>query len=204
MADLTARARSLIRPGRRTILGITGAPGAGKSTVAEALAQALAGAAVVAGMDGFHLADSELARLGRQARKGAPDTFDAFGYVALLRRLRENIDPVVYAPAFRRDLDEPVGSCIPVDHDIPLVITEGNYLLLDTSGWALAREQLDEAWYLDLPDDIRMDRLTRRHQSSGKDPSAARAWATGTDQSNALIIRAGQDSADLIVRLIGT
>lgn len=201
IVGLIARARSLIRPGRRTILGITGPPGTGKSTAAEALAQALAGAAVVVGMDGFHLAQSELARLARQARKGAPDTFDAFGYAALLRRLRENADPVVYAPAFRRDLDEPVGSCIPVGRDMPLVITEGNYLLLDAPGWTLARQQLDEVWYLDLPDDIRLDYLTRRHQSFGKDPGAARAWATGTDQSNALIVRTSRDAADLIVRL---
>lgn len=141
---------------------------------------------------------------GPSGPQRSPDTFDTFGYAALLRRLRENADPVVYAPAFRRDLDEPVGSCVPVGHDIPLVISEGNYLLLDVAGWTLARQQLDEVWYLDLPDDIRLDCLTRRHQSFGKDPAAARAWATGTDQSNALIVRASQDAADLIVRLIGS
>src|SRR5947207_15332686 len=105
--DFLARARALAAGGRR-LLGLAGAPGSGKSTLAAALAAALAERAIVVPMDGFHLANAELARLGRAGRKGAPDTFDAAGYVALLRRLRSQpAHEPVYAPAFRREIEEP-------------------------------------------------------------------------------------------------
>ena len=202
MAGLAARARRLIMPGRRVLLGIAGTPGAGKSTVAEALQHALGQMVAVVGMDGFHLAQDELIRLGRQDRKGAPDTFDSFGYAALLKRLQDNTDPVVYAPVFRRDLEEPIGGYLRIDRTTPLIITEGNYLLLDEDGWKLARRQLDQVWFLDLPDAIRQQRLTLRHQQYGKSPDAARHWATGSDQANAEIIRVSQNAADLIITVI--
>lgn len=199
VSGLVARARGLIRSDRRVILGIAGAPGAGKSTVAEALRRGLAGLAAVVSMDGFHLAQPELVRLGRQDRKGAPDTFDSFGYAALLKRLKDNTDPVVYAPAFRRDLEEPISGSLPIGHTTPLVITEGNYLLLDDQGWKCARQQVDEVWFLDLPDEIRQYRLVIRHQEFGKDPGTARRWSLGSDQANAAIVRATQTTADLII-----
>jgi pantothenate kinase len=202
MTGLAATVRDLIQPRRRVILGITGAPGAGKSTVAEALQRALSGTVAVVGMDGFHLAHEELIRLGRQDRKGAPDTFDSFGYAALLKRLKENTDPIVYAPVFRRDLEEPIASRLCIERATPLVITEGNYLLLGEGGWALARQQLDQVWFLDVPDEVRHHRLILRHQKFGKDPSAARRWATGSDQANANIVEASRDSADLVITLI--
>src|SRR2546423_8559252 len=128
--DLLARAQTLSGGAGRRILGITGAPGAGKSTLARRLVDALSGAAVLVGMDGFHLAQAELERLGRAQRKGAPDTFDGHGYLALLRRLRAAPAGVtVYAPRFDRELEEPISGAIPVPADLPLVITEGNYLL---------------------------------------------------------------------------
>src|SRR5438309_3286446 len=123
------RARALAASGRRRLLGLTGMPGAGKSTVAARLVEDLGDLAVLVPMDGFHLANDELIRLGRRDRKGAPDTFDAAGYVALLRRLREHAQEVVYAPEFRRQIEEPVAGAIPVPPDVPLIVTEGNYLL---------------------------------------------------------------------------
>jgi pantothenate kinase len=199
--ELVGRAHELARPGRRTLLGITGPPGAGKSTLAEALITELGDAAALVGMDGFHLAQAELVRRQREERKGAPDTFDSFGYAALLQRLRAAVEPVVYAPLFRRDLEEPIAGGVPVARDVPLVITEGNYLLLEGDGWPEARRQLDEVWYLDLPDDVRLRRLIRRHEEFGKDPDAAHAWATGTDQHNAELVAAGRGRADLVIRL---
>ena len=86
--ELLGRARELARDGRRRVLGLAGPPGSGKSTLAARLVERLDGAAVLVPMDGFHLAGAELARLGRADRKGAPDTFDAAGYAALLARLR--------------------------------------------------------------------------------------------------------------------
>lgn len=199
MRELVERARGLAVPGQRRILGITGAPGSGKSTVAEALVAALDGAAVLVGMDGFHLANVELERLGRRDRKGAVDTFDAAGYAALLRRLRAAGEEVVYAPLFRREIEEPIGSAVPVPPDIPLVITEGNYLLT----WEPVRVLLDEAWYLDPPEDVRLERLVRRHEAYGKSPAQAWDWAYGSDQRNAELVAATRDRADLVIQLTG-
>jgi pantothenate kinase len=195
------RARSLAAPGRRVLLGITGAPGAGKSTLAAAILAALGDAARVVGMDGFHLAQAELERLGRADRKGAVDTFDAGGYVALLRRLREPAEPVVYAPLFRRDLEEPVGSAVPIPRDVPLVVTEGNYLLADRGGWEPVRALLDVVWFVTAPEAARVERLIARHVAFGRTPEAARAWALGTDQRNAALIEATREGADAVVRL---
>jgi pantothenate kinase len=195
---LMARAAALANAGSRRLLGITGPPGAGKSTLAAALVDALAGAAVVVPMDGFHLAQAELIRLGRAARKGAPDTFDAAGYVALLRRLRQGTE-LVYAPAFDRDIEEPIAGAIAIDPRVELVITEGNYLLLD-GPWAPVREVCDEIWYVELPEKERVARLVARHGAHGKSPAAARAWAEGSDAANAAVVAATRDRADLLVR----
>ena len=142
-------------------------------------------------MDGFHLAQVELQRLGRAARKGAPDTFDALGYVALLQRLRTpRPGEVVYAPAFHREIEEPIAGAIAVAADVPLVITEGNYLLLDDRAWADVRALLDEVWYVDGDD-------ARAHRAAGAPPRAvrrseaeARAWVAATDEPNARLIEA--------------
>jgi pantothenate kinase len=197
-ADLVADAARLADGGRR-ILGITGAPAAGKSTLASRLVAALDGRAVEVGMDGFHYAQRELARLGRAERKGAPDTFDADGYVALLQRLRVAGPGVVYAPEFRRDLEEPVGSALPVPPEVPLVVTEGNYLLLADGPWTQVRPLLDEVWFLAPPEDERMARLVARHQRFGRSEEEAKARALGSDQANAGLIAGTARYADRIL-----
>ncbi|WP_410505676.1 nucleoside/nucleotide kinase family protein [Janthinobacterium sp.] len=187
-------------PGRRFMLGLVGAPGAGKSTVAQALLAALPGRAVVVPMDGFHLANTELARLGRAARKGAADTFDGAGYVALLRRLRQRpAGQVVYAPDFRRELDEAVAGAIGVPEEIELVITEGNYLLLEGAPWSGVRAELDAVWYVDIDAAVRRERLVARHVRFGRSEAAARAWVAHTDEPNALLVEAGRARADLVL-----
>ncbi|MEV4949697.1 nucleoside/nucleotide kinase family protein [Streptomyces sp. NPDC053755] len=202
LAGLTARARLLAVPGRRRILGLAGAPGAGKSTLAARLVDRLDGRAVLVPMDGFHLARGELDRLGRAGRKGAPDTFDAAGYTALLARLRApEPGTVVYAPAFDRALDEPVAGSVPVAPDVPLVVTEGNYLLHDEGPWAAVLPLLDEAWYLDLDDRRRVPRLVRRHVRFGKEPAEAERWVRESDESNARLVARGRDRAHLVVRM---
>ncbi|MFD8619530.1 nucleoside/nucleotide kinase family protein [Streptomyces sp. NPDC059513] len=202
LADAADRARRLAETGRRRILGIAGPPGAGKSTVAQRLAEGLEGRAALVPMDGFHLAGAELDRLGRAGRKGAPDTFDAAGYAALLRRLRDP-DPAhpVYAPAFDRALEEPVAGALAVPPDVPLVITEGNYLLLEDGPWAEVRGLLDEVWFLDLDPEVRVRRLVERHVRYGKPPAYARAWVERSDEANARLVESGRERADVVVRL---
>jgi pantothenate kinase len=193
---LMERARRLAAGGGRRILGIAGAPGAGKSTVAELVVRALGDDARLVGMDGFHLAQSELVRLGRRDRMGAPDTFDAAGYVALLRRLRGE-EPVVYAPEFRRPPEEPFAGAIAVPRAVPLVVTEGNYVLL----WDDVRPLLDDAWYVETDEELRLARLIARHVEFGKSPAAAREWVMRSDQRNAEVIAPTKRHADAVVRL---
>lgn len=202
LPDLVERALALAAGGRR-LLGLTGPPGAGKSTLAAALVGELdarrPGCAVLVPMDGFHLAQVELQRLGRSARKGAPDTFDALGYLALLARLRAGTEDVVYAPAFRRDLEEPVAGAVPVPADVPLVLTEGNYLLLQDGPWARVRDLLDEVWYVQLEDGERRRRLVQRHVRFGRTPDAAAEWVDRSDEANAALVAAAAGRADLVV-----
>ncbi|MFM0741075.1 nucleoside/nucleotide kinase family protein [Paraburkholderia xenovorans] len=193
-----SRLRHLIEDGRRCILGLVGAPGAGKSTLAQTIHEAFPGRTVVVPMDGFHLANVELARLGRASRKGAEDTFDSAGYVALLKRLREQRpDETIYAPTFRREIEEPVAGAIPVAPDMPLVITEGNYLLLDHGHWKTARPLLDEVWYVNVDPALRRQRLVSRHISFGRDQAAAEQWVEQTDEVNARLVDATSARADI-------
>ena len=195
-ASARIRVNELIKRSGRVLLGLVGPPGSGKSTLAAALQAEFAGVAQVVPMDGFHLANVELERLGRRARKGAPDTFDSAGYVALLRRLLAQADDeVVYAPEFRREIEEPIANAIPLFARTQLVITEGNYLLLDDEPWAQVRSLLDEIWYVDVDDTLRVERLTQRHEQFGRSADEAAAWVEKTNEPNARLIAASRARA---------
>jgi pantothenate kinase len=200
-AAALARAVELAgRPGPRCILGLAGPPGAGKSTLAARLAAAVGRAAVVVPLDGFHLADAELIRLGRLGRKGAPDTFDAAGYLALLARIRPAGPGVtVYAPSFGRKIEQPIAGSIPVPSGARLVITEGNYLLFDEPPWPAVRPLLDEVWWVDLDDARRRSRLVARHVRWGKSPAQAERFTGASDEANARAVAPGRARADRIV-----
>lgn len=184
------RAVELARSSHRTVLGIAGAPGAGKSTLARRVVTAVddrlgAGTAVQVPMDGFHLSNAALDALGRHDRKGAADTFDADGYVALVRRLVAADEDVVWAPDFDRRVDEPVAGSIAVPRAARLVVSEGNYLLDDTAPWSALPALFTETWFCAVADDVRLDRLVGRHMRHGRDHDAARAWAVEVDGVNA-------------------
>lgn len=209
-ADVTSLAQRVRRlrgvaadPERRTIVGIAAPPGSGKSTLAAAVVADLAASGVATaliGMDGFHLAQAVLDAAGTAAIKGAPETFDPDGYLALLGRLRAVPRTAVYAPAFDRSLEEPISGAVPVGPEVDVVVTEGNYLLLDPPPWNAIRALLDEAWYLDVPERVRIERLVARHVRFGRAPEAARHRATaGSDGANARLVIGSRGRADLIV-----
>ena len=212
VAALADRARALTPAERRVILGVTGAPGAGKTTLVEELLAALRRRppSGLSGewlahvpMDGFHLADVQLDRLGSRERKGAPDTFDSAGYLATLQRIAAGGPDTVYAPGFERTLEQPIAAAIAVPPEVRLVITEGNYLLLQTGHWPRIRALMAEVWYVELPDPIRRQRLVERHTTFGKAPAAAAAWVDGPDEANARAVRATRRHADLVVDAVG-
>lgn len=201
---LATAAVALVADRRRVVLGIVGAPGAGKSTLAEGLVRAVAAAmgddwVAHVPMDGFHLADVQLERLGALSRKGAPDTFDADGYAHLLHRVVAEPDSWVYAPGFDRTLEQPLAAAVVVPPSARLVVTEGNYLLLPEERWERARAQLAEVWFVAGDDELRRARLVERHVRFGKSPAAALTWVEQSDEANAVAVAATADRADRVV-----
>jgi pantothenate kinase len=204
-ADLVDAAAAMAGGPGRQILGIAGAPGAGKSVLAQQLTDLLVvrGYRVaLVGMDGFHLAGAELNRLGRTDRKGAPDTFDVDGYIALLGRLRRpagGTGEVVYAPVFDRSIEDPIGSAVPVAAEINLVVTEGNYLLHKDGPWPGVRALLDACWYVELDEQVRIERLIARHIQFGRSRKDAVERAEGSDLHNAHLVARSKVRADRVV-----
>lgn len=181
-------------PGRRLLIGITGAPGAGKSTAADAIVAALPDAALVP-MDGYHLPQARLRELGRRDRMGAPDTFDVPAFVALLRELRFSGGSVL-ARGFDREIEEPLADAIRISPENRIVVVEGNYLLHDADGWEEVAPLLDDTFVLIVDDDVRRARLIERHIRFGKSAEDARAWTLGPDEANARLIAATASRAD--------
>ncbi|MCC9308644.1 nucleoside/nucleotide kinase family protein [Kitasatospora sp. RB6PN24] len=205
VAELLGRLGSP-RSGGRLLLGLTGAPGAGKSTLARYLVDGVnraagTGTAAYAPMDGFHLSNGQLDRLGLRNRKGSPPSFDVRGYVALLGRLAGDRFHDIYVPDFDRVLDEPVAARHLVTPSTRLVVTEGNYLAADAPGWTEVRELLHEVWYLDAADDLRAERLTARHLAGGRDLAQARTWVRANDQPNGEYVKLSRPRCTRTVRV---
>jgi pantothenate kinase len=201
-AELAARIDALLLREPRVILGITGSPGSGKTELAATLIAAAIDngvPAVYVPMDGFHLADVELRRLRRLDRKGAIDTFDGYGYLAVLERIRSQPDHTVYTPAFNREIEQPLAGSVAVFPDTRLVVTEGNYLLDDDEPWHAIRGLLSEVWFVDIDAEERHRRLVNRHRQFGKSASEAEAWVREVDEPNARRIEAVRHKAHLLV-----
>jgi pantothenate kinase len=201
-ARLEERLMAALGHSPRAIIGLAGPPGVGKSAFAARLAEVVKVPAAVVPFDGFHLSDAILRSLGLQERKGAIETFDVGGYRALIERIRNDPADVIYAPAYFREIEEAIAAAIPVPRSVRLVITEGNYLLSSDHELTRTRAMLDEVWYLQADESARMRRLIERHVAAGKDRTLAEAWARGTDEANAALIRATRPRADLVVRIV--
>lgn len=201
--QVLARAEALLQRRRRCLLGIAGAPGAGKSTISEWQLQHLLTdhprQVALVPMDGYHLAQALLESRGLEHRKGAPDTFDGAGYVALLRRLRSETSREIFAPVFRREVNDAIAGAIAVPAETRLIITEGNYLLLEEAPWNEVASLLDETWFVELEQAERLRRLTARHLKFDKDAAIAEWRATGSDERNARLVAPGSLRSTLVI-----
>lgn len=198
-------ARLLDRPGRR-LLGLCGPPAAGKSTLARTLVNGInvrlgSDTAAYLPLDGFHLSDQQLGRLGLTSRKGSPPSFDVYGYLALLRRVGAVPPPDhdLYAPDYDRKLHEPVAARHAIRPGVRLVVTEGNYLGLDAPGWREAAELLDELWYLDAPDELREQRLRERHLGNGSSADRARDRVERNDRPNGELVKSARGRCTRVI-----
>lgn len=198
--EVITRARSLMT-GERKIVGLIGKPGAGKSTLSAQLIDQLGDQAAILNMDGYHFSNLALRELGRADRKGAPDTFDALGFTAILKRVKNQVDQDIYFPVFDRSIEESIAAQGVITPEIKLVITEGNYLLHNENNWGGVKELLDESWFIEVDDQLRIERLVNRHHKFGKSKADAHSWATGSDENNARIVAQTRELADVIINL---
>lgn len=196
------RASMLENSPERFILGIVGKPGVGKSTFTDFLREHLSqDLLAILPMDGFHMSNEELLELGRRDRKGAPDTFDVASFIQTLAAIKESNGEDIKFPIFKRDTEASIPDAGVIPAQAKLVIVEGNYLLHDQSGWEQVGSYLDESWYLQVDDELRMQRLIARHIAFGKSPEDAKDWSEGTDEANARVIDKSESKADFVVTL---
>ncbi|GAB3077885.1 nucleoside/nucleotide kinase family protein [Pedococcus soli] len=192
--------------GRRIIVGFAGAPGSGKSTLAAQVCAELGTQAVLVPLDGWHLSAAVTRQLGMADRRGAPETFDAAGFLVLLRRIRTQGEfeggPTIFAPEYRREIEEPVAGAVAIGPEVPIIVTEGNYLLLDQPIWREVRSLLTLTYYVQLDPSERLRRLVRRHQEYGKSSAAAESWVRSSDEANTRLIEEHRLPPDRVITAI--
>lgn len=197
-----ARVSSLLDSPHRFILGVIGKPGVGKSTFTQFLNEHVASEFLsILPMDGFHMSNEKLIELGRRDRKGAPDTFDVDDFAQSLALVKAGHGSAIRFPIFEREIEASIPDAGLIPAQAKLVVVEGNYLLHDDFGWEKIGNYLDESWFLDVDDELRMQRLIARHIQFGKTPDAANEWSRGTDEVNARLIEQSRSRATFTVAL---
>lgn len=187
-------------PGR-WLVAITGPPASGKSTLAEAIVELLGRRAALVPMDGFHLDNRVLDARGTTIRKGAPETFDADGFVATVQRLRDGGEVVV--PLFDRARDLAIAGASVIPNEADRVILEGNYLLFGEPPWSKLSALWDLSIRLDVGRETLRDRLIKRWRRHGLSPSEAERRTDGNDLANADRIAECALPADVFVDVSG-
>lgn len=189
---------------QRFMLGICGAPGAGKSTLAEWIVQQWneknADTAVLVPMDGYHLSNEQLEKRSLLSLKGIPETFDAASFVEKLSNIKTHPEQVHFCPKFDRSIEASIENGIQIKPEHKLIVTEGNYLLLDNSPWSLLRGILDEVWMIEADEELIFGRLLERHKNGGKSAEAALAKVNSTDLPNARLVAQSSLHANRILK----
>lgn len=201
---LLSRIEPLRQPGQRLLIAVAGAPGSGKSTMADAIRDALIARGIGAealGMDGFHLDDAILIARGWRPRKGAPHTYDIAGFAHLLSRLRANEEPEITIPIFDRDLELSRNCARIIPQTTELLVVEGNYLLLDQPGWRDLAPLFDLTVSLDIPAEVLRERLLARWRHHGMAEADLPAKIEGNDMPNAMTVITESRPADLVLSL---
>jgi pantothenate kinase len=201
-------ARAAARAGRRWVVGIAGIPGAGKSTLAGRLMEQLGTLdatvpiAALIPMDGFHFSNEKLNQLKLRDHKGSPQTFDAEAYIDFLSQAAAPGFAGLF-PVYDRTAHDPVWRDVPeqrIDATTRIIITEGNYLLLNQQPWSRLAGVLDESWWLETPAAVARRWLLARHVRGGRSAQEAEAHVRRSDDANAALVLSGSRAADLRLR----
>ena len=190
----------------RYLLGLVGAPAAGKSTFSAQLVEAVnkklgQEVSVVVPMDGYHYSNEELDRRGLKALKGIPATFDAQSFVELIKKLQVESKQSVFCPLFDRSIEASIENGIEIKPQHQIIVSEGNYLLLDETPWNELRNLFDEIWFIEATIETLMPRLLARHKAGGRNEEETRAKIESTDLPNAKLIESTKQRAHRVIRI---